>query len=478
MATKEKSLQFGEPFSAYTAIEGVANKGHTKWTRCLFLGKSNLNDMCICGCEGRLQLTRSVRRNVVDWAQNSGLYMNFSVAPWNVSVVIGSKLLPEVKKSISEPIGLEMESFGLQTPFSSGFQTPRLSLARRRRQAPKTPGPVESPRDEAASDAPPSSLSMSPSIAPSFVESDGEPKSPVHEQAGTSSSPSKRAATEEEQHERKKQVSMPSDVPKPVRLDTPERAEPETTKRHKEESRKHQKTRRVEVEPAHHDLNDFSEWFDVDPESVDSCEASGGSMNYTFDPEAVQPEELTFRCSEHDPEPALDMSVLEELDRLADQVEVSRLLDMGVLLRDQNLTEDQRQEFEKGLNKSLSAKFVRTWRPKFDDKGFYWLRRSRAVVREFQFLEEREDVYSPASSSSLVRLLPAMLVSGQFPKHWVLCSFDVSDAYLMVPQENIRWTNFVDNGESYVIARCLPGQRDGAKRWFNFSLLISKKSIS
>ena len=166
------------------------------------------------------------------------------------------------------------------------------------------------------------------------------------------------------------------------------------------------------------------------------------------------------------------MSVLEELGRLADQVEVSRLLDMGVLLRDQNLTEDQRQEFEKGLNKSLSAKFVRTWRPKFDDKGFYWLRRSRAVVREFQFLEEREDVYSPASSSSLVRLLPAMLVSGQFPKHWVLCSFDVSDAYLMVPQENIRWTNFVDNGESYVIARCLPGQRDGTKRWFNFSLLI------
>ena len=65
-----------------------------------------------------------------------------------------------------------------------------------------------------------------------------------------------------------------------------------------------------------------------------------------------------------------------------------------------------------------------------------------------------------------------MLVSGQFPKHWVLCSFDVSDAYLMVPQEKIRWTKFIDNGECYVIARCLPGQRDGTKRWFNFSLLI------
>ena len=51
------------------------------------------------------------------------------------------------------------------------------------------------------------------------------------------------------------------------------------------------------------------------------------------------------------------MSVLEELDRLADQVEISGLLDMGVRLRDENLTEDQRQELEKGFSKSLSAKF-------------------------------------------------------------------------------------------------------------------------
>ena len=50
--------------------------------------------------------------------------------------------------------------------------------------------------------------------------------------------------------------------------------------------------------------------------------------------------------------------MLEELDRLADQVEISGLLDMGVRLRDENLTEDQRQELEKGFSKSLSAKFA------------------------------------------------------------------------------------------------------------------------
>ena len=176
-----------------------------------------------------------------------------------------------------------------------------------------------------------------------------------------------------------------------------------------------------------------------------------------FDPIAFQNEELIFRClTERDPEPNQGIDALKELDQLADQVEVSRLSEMGVLLRGDDLTGQQLQELGVGVGgscKPIIAKFVRTWRMKRDAEGYFWLRRSRAVAREFEFLEEREGVYSPATSSSIVRLIPALYASRLLPKHWCLCSFDISDAFLLVRQEKLRWVKFIDTGDLYVIAR-------------------------
>ena len=45
---KGKTIPFGEPILAFTATEGVP-KGQATWTRCIFLGKSVLNDVYICG---------------------------------------------------------------------------------------------------------------------------------------------------------------------------------------------------------------------------------------------------------------------------------------------------------------------------------------------------------------------------------------------------------------------------------------------
>ena len=62
--------------------------------------------------------------------------------------------------------------------------------------------------------------------------------------------------------------------------------------------------------------------------------------------------------------------------------------------------------YDGSLGKELSAKMVRTWRKKQktveDANGATheepaWLRRSRLVAREFAFLEQRDDVYSPSS---------------------------------------------------------------------------------
>lgn len=79
---KGKAIQFGEPIFACTATEGVP-KGQAKWTRCIFVGKSVLNDMYTCGCEDLVQLTRSVRRNAGDWTEHVDLYVKFNVSPWN-----------------------------------------------------------------------------------------------------------------------------------------------------------------------------------------------------------------------------------------------------------------------------------------------------------------------------------------------------------------------------------------------------------
>ena len=107
---------------------------------------------------------------------------------------------------------------------------------------------------------------------------------------------------------------------------------------------------------------------------------------------------------------------------------------MGVLV--------SRSEFEKGpqieLGSSLSAKMVRTWRQKVRNDKPAWLRRSRLVAREFNFMETRWDVFAPASSSTVQRLLPALAVNGKYSNQHVLGPLDVSDAFLMVPQAQPR----------------------------------------
>ena len=55
----------------------------------------------------------------------------------------------------------------------------------------------------------------------------------------------------------------------------------------------------------------------------------------------------------------LNLVELRRLDSIADQLEVERLFGLNVLLKDE-LPED---------SKTLSTRFVRTWREKRDDEG-------------------------------------------------------------------------------------------------------------
>ena len=90
------------------------------------------------------------------------------------------------------------------------------------------------------------------------------------------------------------------------------------------------------------------------------------------------------------------------IDELADQTEVKRLVEMGVLV--------VANQFDGAVTGSLSTKFVRDWRLKdyVDSNGGVvkrWMRRSRYVAREFANVR-RWDTFSPATGAHTSNLLP------------------------------------------------------------------------
>ena len=231
---------------------------------------------------------------------------------------------------------------------------------------------------------------------------------------------------------------------------------------------------------------------------VDDVELSGGiefdfdvfpaeqtfEMNDTLDLEYRQggdvDDESTFQNDEErlwwpitPEEPILDPAVLSELDCIADQLEVTRLQQMDVLVKESTLADGT------SLGGDLTARFVRTWRRKHKgkDKEEFWYRRSRLVAREFNKLRVRDDLYSLASNHIVV---PALCLSNAFSKSHVLGALDISDAYLQVPQEVPRRISILDDDTHSGLVIRLPGQRDGSRRWFEHfsSFLISRLNLS
>ena len=164
-------------------------------------------------------------------------------------------------------------------------------------------------------------------------------------------------------------------------------------------------------------------------------------------------------------EPVLDSDTMLKIDQYADDVEIDRLKQMGVLA--------MHGEYTGELGTQLSAKFVRAWRKKTrkttDATGKTvetpgWLRRSRLVAREYNWMDVRDDVYSPSSSSSIVKLLPALAITDGFIDNCVLGTLDIGDAFLQVGQPVPRIVRL--GNRDFVILKCLPGQRDASKLWY------------
>ena len=165
------------------------------------------------------------------------------------------------------------------------------------------------------------------------------------------------------------------------------------------------------------------------------------------------------------PEPWVDM--------LADEVEIQRLLGMGILQKS--------CDFKGEISGTLTTRFVYDWRLKTYDgdnslwKGETkrWMRRSRYVAREFAN-DKADDVYSPATGCHTSNLVPIVFLQmlkqlelSELDKEnydVVLAALDIKDASLQVPQQHVVSVNL--HGTEYVVLRNLPGQRLGAKAWY------------
>ena len=140
-----------------------------------------------------------------------------------------------------------------------------------------------------------------------------------------------------------------------------------------------------------------NEYFDDDDNNYFENEAGG-------DPGPHVDEHLLWYPISPD-EPLVDDETLQHLDSIADAIEISRLKGMHVLEHEDETVDTA------SLGSNLTAKFVRTWRKKSKDGAEMWLRRSRLVAKEFNRLEIRDDLFSPASNHVVEKLIPALSVS-------------------------------------------------------------------
>ena len=152
---------------------------------------------------------------------------------------------------------------------------------------------------------------------------------------------------------------------------------------------------------------------------------------------------------------------LEDIEPDAMKIEVQKLTEMGVV---QVLDE---QDMDPS-GKFIDLKEAYDWR----FREGRWKRRCRIVAREFRTGPTTDETFSPTSSYSVVRLfLFCHLFFG-----WKVASLDISDAYLTVTQKEVCYVKISDwmkellqlpESSLWQLKRVLPGQRNGAQRWFH-----------
>ena len=441
-------------------------KGDPKWLKAIFLTKTSLNDMYVVASKGGVRVTRSVRRTGHEWKHDAALYADVKGFPWNYSSgVIGTKMIPPAKTRKALPAPSSPQDVAAsdppETPVPMGL-TPAMgsdvgpNLGTPAEALPPTPvgGSVDPEAPKVPFSRPPPPSSRVPESVPT----------PGPELPNPSQRPHVPPATPVEDL-----LPLTSPVvPSGTAMETDEASDVL-----EERASKVPRIRTVSFGNKDYDLNDEpfefmdADWSDfkfVDPD-YDKCSSTEPDSAMKDEAgQSVDASALWF--PDNGCEPKLSESDLFELDRIADAVEVNRLIQKGVL----------RPSSEKdnvSSMKSLSTKMVRTWRQKKRNGMSQYLRRSRLVAREYKWLEEKQGLFSPSTTTNMVKLIPILFLLWRATRQeqYAICAIDVKDAYLEVPQEEPVVADLPKDcmlQGQYVFEKCVPGQRDGAQRWFGY----------
>ena len=160
--------------------------------------------------------------------------------------------------------------------------------------------------------------------------------------------------------------------------------------------------------------------------------------------------------------PEVTQEELDWLDQEAMKMELKRLKELHVI---DNVSDDVVVE----NCVRLDTRLVRDWRYREGQ----WRRRARLVARGFRDGDcSHIDTFSPTTPLPIVKLL--IILSMLYDL--AICSLDVGDAFLQVPQRTTvlievpLWAQ-QEQGEKHqfwILRRCLPGQRAAASEWNQF----------
>ena len=471
------TCEYGEPIFGFIRSK---YKGNPKWERMIYLGKVENQDSFLLYNGTSLLLTRSVRRINTDWRTHMKFHLNLNLHSWQYKVGFGSRVVPTKKRgvaprgvSFAAPLGdvapsalvdeeAEAVKKKAQEEKQEEHETAQMSGHDRRDKvelqvvfgdeqvfqeetskhaAPATPAPeVMDVQTSSSSSARPTDPGLAAPVTPTDDVIFKGPDSPRHTPTTRTHGPDddgdghKRARVED--HKKQKINALRLDQEHMVRV--------------------------VKFGDAeHHTMDDYGTDFNDDLQEEDEQDVWKDEQEIHF---AGVDESLwsdnSLEETPADPEPWVD--------ELADKLEISRLLEMGVLKR---LEEHEGEVFGK-----LTTKFVRDWRIKLfvgdGDSRLRWMRRSRYVAREFA-VDRRDDTFSPATGCHTNNVLPVVYLKQMSdakdqPMAYqpLLAALDIGDAFLQVPQD--KPLKVILHGQAYAVLRNLPGQRLGAKAWYWF----------
>ena len=431
-----------------------AEKGKPRWQRALWLGKSEVSDChLVCTASGKLLAVRPIRRTAMEY-DGTLLAALRDTPDQQVSFLAGKvgASRKQVSPKAVEDQGAKSGSEVAATPPESGEEEivqDALDIA-------PAPSSVQLPAEGFGHAVPatPDESSMNrerlpppPGAALAF----GSRDVPV------SSGPNPSLTIPSQEVPGSPLGDMDLDVPMPS-----ERPEPQESIE--------AKRRRIQVLNSSHQHSDEVVLLS-DLQLVEDSEPSDSVEYPPYEGEDPSTEEVPNAPDVlwrpfHLGEPTLSPAELASIDAVAEQYELDRLIAMQVL-------EPLPPDADKSGFRRLSTRMVNSWRVKpRPDHGDSFLRRARFVAREFRWMSSELDdaVFAPASSSVLTRVLPALLVSKcAAGEDWHALSLDITDAYLTVPQQTPTIVSWQVGNQLrwYKLLRTLPGQRTGARSWFD-----------